>query len=98
LLLIAQPGQAQDAKAAMEDAAGSWEAAFNAGDGKAVAELYTEDAALFPPGAERVDGNSVIAEFWQGAVADPRRPAASTSSSGSTPTTAHGGCTATSGT
>ena len=68
LLLAAAPGHAQDAKAAIEAAAIAWESAFNAGDGKGVAELYTEDAALFPPGAERVDGKAAIAEFWQGAI------------------------------
>jgi uncharacterized protein (TIGR02246 family) len=68
LLLITGPGHAQDAKAAIEEAAIAWETAFNAGDGKALAELYTEDAALFPPGAERVDGKAAIAEFWQGAI------------------------------
>jgi len=68
LLFSADPGQAQDAKAAIEEGAIAWETAFNAGDGKAVAELYTEDAALLPPGAERVDGKAAIAEFWQGAI------------------------------
>jgi ketosteroid isomerase-like protein len=43
-------------------------AAFNAGDGATVASHYTEDAALFPPGAERVDGRSAIQTFWQGAI------------------------------
>ena len=68
LLLGAVPAHAQDAKAAIEEAASAWESAFNAGDGKGVAELYTEDAALFPPDAERVDGKAAIAEFWQGAI------------------------------
>ena len=68
LLLGAVPAHAQDAKAAIEEAAMAWESAFNAGDGKGVAELYTEDAALFPPDAERVDGKAAIAEFWQGAI------------------------------
>ena len=43
-------------------------AAFNAGDGATVANLYSEDAALFPPGGERVDGRSAIQTFWQGAI------------------------------
>ena len=68
LLLGADPGHAQDAKAAIDEAAMAWESAFNAGDGKGVAELYTEDAALFPPDAERVDGRAAIAGFWQGAI------------------------------
>ena len=68
LLFSADPGHAQDARAAIEEGAIAWETAFNAGDGKAVAELYTEDAALLPPDAERVDGKAAIAEFWQGAI------------------------------
>jgi len=68
LVFGADPGHAQDAEAAIEKAAIAWETAFNAGDGKAVAELYTEDAALLPPDAERVDGKAAIAEFWQGAI------------------------------
>ncbi len=43
-------------------------AAFNAGDGAALASLYSRDATLFPPGAERVDGRSAIQTFWQGAM------------------------------
>jgi ketosteroid isomerase-like protein len=43
-------------------------AAFNAGDGATVASFYNEDAALFPPGGERVDGRSAIQTFWQGAI------------------------------
>jgi len=43
-------------------------AAFNAGDGATVASFYSEDAALFPPGAERIDGRSAIQTFWQGAI------------------------------
>jgi ketosteroid isomerase-like protein len=42
--------------------------AFNAGDGATVASFYSEDAALFPPGGERVDGRSAIQAFWQGAI------------------------------
>jgi ketosteroid isomerase-like protein len=43
-------------------------AAINAGDGATVASFYSEDAALFPPGGERVDGRSAIQTFWQGAI------------------------------
>jgi ketosteroid isomerase-like protein len=43
-------------------------AAFNAGDGATVANLYSEDAALFPPGGARVDGRPAIQTFWQGAI------------------------------
>ena len=43
-------------------------AAFNAGDGATVASFYTENAALFPPGAARINGRSAIQTFWQGAI------------------------------
>ncbi len=52
----------------IDDAAVKWVAAFNAGDAAAVAGLYTEDAALFPPGGARVDGRAAIQAFWQGAI------------------------------
>ncbi len=42
--------------------------AFNAGDSATLASLYSEDAALFPPDGERIDGRSAIQTFWQGAI------------------------------
>ena len=38
----------------------------NAGNGAGVAELYTEDAVLMPPGSVRLDGREAIQQFWQG--------------------------------
>ena len=43
-------------------------AAFLRGDAEAVAELYTEDGQLIPPGSEVVTGRSAIAAFWKGAI------------------------------
>ena len=40
-------------------------AAFLRGDAQAVADLYTEDAQLIPPGSEVASGRSAIATFWQ---------------------------------
>lgn len=69
-VLILGGGQAlaQSAEEAIRNNLDAWEAAFDAGDGKALADLYTEDAVLLPPGAERVEGRGKIAEFWQGAI------------------------------
>lgn len=39
---------------------------LNAGNVAGVAELYTEDAALMPPGAARLDGRDAIQQYWQG--------------------------------
>lgn len=46
----------------------AFEAGWNAGDGAAIAALYTDDARLFPPGVEPVGGNAAIAEFWSGGI------------------------------
>jgi uncharacterized protein (TIGR02246 family) len=42
----------------------SWEKAYNAGDAKAVAALYAEDALLLPPGASGVRGRAAILDFF----------------------------------
>ncbi len=39
---------------------------LNAGNAAGVAELYTEDAVLMPPGAARHDGRDAIQQYWQG--------------------------------
>jgi uncharacterized protein (TIGR02246 family) len=39
--------------------------AFNKGDAKALAALYTEDAYLLPPGAGIIHGRSAIEAFWR---------------------------------
>ncbi len=37
---------------------------MKAGDGAAVAALYTADATLLPPNAEPVQGMAAVEEFW----------------------------------
>ncbi len=39
---------------------------LNAGNAAGVAELYTEDAVLMPPGAAQLDGRDAIQQYWQG--------------------------------
>ncbi len=57
---------AQDAAAGIAETTERFEAAYNGGDAAAMAELYTEDGALLPPGAARVDGRDGIRALWQG--------------------------------
>lgn len=69
-LLILSPAAALAASDSDAIAQGgtSWEQAYNAGDGAAVAKLYTDDAALLPPGGARVDGMPAIADFWNAVI------------------------------
>lgn len=60
--------QAQSAKAEIEALNTEFETAFNGKDAAALAELYTEDAAIFPPDAPRIDGNEGIVDYWRGAI------------------------------
>ena len=43
-------------------------AAFNSGDMAAVAQLYTEDARILPPGAEMMQGREAIQGYWTAAA------------------------------
>jgi uncharacterized protein (TIGR02246 family) len=49
---------------AIEEANEVFMAAFNAHDGAALAELYTEDAQLLPPNSDFVIGREAIEVFW----------------------------------
>ncbi len=55
---------------ALAAAAAKWEAAFNAGDSRAVAALYADDALLLPPDAEQVQGRDRIRAFWDDFIAE----------------------------
>lgn len=43
-------------------------AAFNSGDMAAVARMYAEDARIFPPGAEMMQGREAIQGYWTAAA------------------------------
>ena len=49
----------------VEKAFGAWNSAFNKGDAKAIAALYTSDAVLLPPSHE-VKSGSGIEQFFSG--------------------------------
>ena len=67
LSLGAMPAFGQS-KAAIQQLNDAWTAAFNKGDGAAVAGMYAEDAYVLPPGAEIVKGRAAIEAFWKQAV------------------------------
>jgi uncharacterized protein (TIGR02246 family) len=61
----ASAGTAEDAIRAADK---RFEEAFNRGDSAAIAQLYTPEAAAFPPGAARADGPAAIEQVWRGAI------------------------------
>ncbi|SLN22181.1 SnoaL-like domain protein [Roseovarius gaetbuli] len=68
LAFPAFPALADSVTEAIEARSLEFEAAFNAGDSAAVANLYAPDAAILPPGGARIDGREKIAAFWAGAI------------------------------
>lgn len=59
---------ADGARAAIEAANEELSAALAADDAQAIAELYTEDAWLMPPGTEILKGREAIRGFWRQAI------------------------------
>ena len=55
--------------AAVNDA---WGKAYNAGDAAALAALYSEDAAVNPPGSPQVRGRAALQEFFAKDTADTK--------------------------
>ena len=68
-LLASPPAWAEDARQAVEAGNRAFIAAFLRGDASAVANLYTEDAQVIPPGAPVAKGRAEIKEFWQSSIA-----------------------------
>jgi uncharacterized protein (TIGR02246 family) len=66
LLLISAPTQAEDVRAAIEAGNAKFMADYAAGDTKALALAYTEDAVMLPPDATRVAGQTAIEALWKG--------------------------------
>jgi uncharacterized protein (TIGR02246 family) len=67
---VSPPAQGQDAvRVAIEKRAAEFSAAFNRGDVKAVAAMYTEDAIALPPDADIVRGRTAIEKLWTDAMA-----------------------------
>jgi uncharacterized protein (TIGR02246 family) len=60
--------RSEDVRDAIESGNRAFTAAFLRGDAQAVAELYTSDAQVLPPGAGTVAGRTAIAAFWKGAI------------------------------
>ena len=70
LLAFASPARAGDVEDAIEAANAKMVAEYAAGDSKAIAEAYTEDAVMLPPDATVVSGRAAIAKLWKGWIDD----------------------------
>ena len=70
LLAFASPVRAGDVEAAIEAANAKMVADYAAGDAKAIAEAYAEDAVMLPPDATVVSGREAIAKLWKGWIDD----------------------------
>lgn len=64
----AEQPAAEDFTAAISAANDRFMETFASGDGAAIAQLYTADGKLLPPGSDAVSGRPAIAEFWQGVM------------------------------
>lgn len=47
---------------------GTFLTAYKAGDAAKLASVYAKDAAVLPPGADRMNGRDAVQKFWQGAM------------------------------
>jgi ketosteroid isomerase-like protein len=65
VLLIGAPVRADDGRNAIEAANAKIVTDYAAGNAKALALAYTEDAAMLPPDATRVVGHTAIEALWK---------------------------------
>ena len=64
----APSARSEDVRGVVEAANRALEAAIIRGDAQAVADLYTEDAQVIPPGGEVARGRAAVAAFWKKAI------------------------------
>jgi len=65
---LAQAAGASDAAAQIRKIDKQWVAAVAKKDPKAIAQFYTTDGAILPPGAPIAQGRAAIANVWKGFV------------------------------
>lgn len=59
-----------DVTAAITAASEAFDAAYNAGDAAAIGAMYVEDAVLYPPGSEPVEGREAITALFEGGLVE----------------------------
>lgn len=63
---FAEAPKADPARAPIEKLGAAFTDAFNQGDIAAVAAMYSDDAMVFPPDSDMVQGRSAIEAMWKG--------------------------------
>ncbi len=67
-LFLLATAQAADVKADIDTANQRLGAAFAQGDATAIAQLYTPQATMFPPGSDIVSGRDGVQRYWAEAI------------------------------
>jgi uncharacterized protein (TIGR02246 family) len=68
MVVAAAPAMAQDLKASIDQANRKFVEAYAKGDAASIAQLYTEQATILPPGAPVMKGRKAIEDFWKQAM------------------------------
>lgn len=76
LTAFVAPALAQKAK--IEAVNAKWTELFNKGDFEGLAQLYTADAAAFPPGSAMVRGRTAIGKMWKSMAEQVSNPKVAT--------------------
>ena len=64
--VVAQAGRGSAADiAAIKKAGADFSQLYMKGDNEAMAQIYTEDGLIFPPGRPMISGRKAIAEYWK---------------------------------
>jgi uncharacterized protein (TIGR02246 family) len=69
-LLAPLPVLADEVEDQVKTAYAAWNEAFNKGDAKALAALYSEDATFLPPTHEVIEGPAGVEKFFAGLFAN----------------------------
>jgi uncharacterized protein (TIGR02246 family) len=70
LLAAPLPALAEKIEDQVKTAYAAWNEAFNKGDAKSLAALYTEDATFLPPTHDVIEGSAGVEKFFAGLFAN----------------------------
>jgi ketosteroid isomerase-like protein len=68
LVIVFSAGARADDVQTLQSRSDRLAAAFNSGDSARIAQMYTEDAFLMPPGIKMTKGRDAVEQYWRTAV------------------------------